>query len=322
VDPASHVLFGALAVTAARPRALRPLVLTAAATSLLPDIDALMVPWGWDRYLVVHEIGTHSLAGAALVAGLTAVLLHGRVAAGWPSTAAAALAGSLGHVFWDVVSGAEIRLFWPFGSARLGAHLIAMADPFVLAILACGAAGGLLWRGRAQPLAAATLLVLALFLSGKVLLQYGARAAYQSAARRAGDSVMVVMEDARWGSVTGWWVYDRTSDRLRTWQADGWKRDAALLFARAATRADERIRASHAAPAVQHAVALFDFAFAEVSPLTGGGHEVRWSDIRFCRAAGACGLWFGVRYAADGAPLQQIVRVGTLVQTREMPPRR
>jgi membrane-bound metal-dependent hydrolase YbcI (DUF457 family) len=321
VDPVSHVLFGAVAVTAARPRALRPLVLTAVAASLVPDVDAMVMPAGWDRYLIVHEIGTHSLLGAAAVAVLVAVLVRRWVAAPFWITGAAALAGSLGHVFWDTVSGAEIRLFWPLASGRAGGHLVAMADPFVLGGLSCGAAGVAVWRGRAQAIAAATLLMLAGFLCAKLLLQQAAFAVYDAAAAHRGEAVTAITQDARWGSLTSWWVYDATAERLRAWQVDGLTGGATLLFERVRAPGDQRVEASRSAPAVRHALALFDLAFAETWHSTGGGYEVRWSDIRFCHADGRCDLWFCAAYAADGAPVQQVVRVGRLVQTRPFPRR-
>lgn len=321
MDPVSHVLFGALTVAAARPRALRPLAVTGAAGSVLPDLDVLLVPAGWDRYLMVHEVGSHSLLGATLLGALLALLVRRRVAAPLAVTGAAALAGTLGHVFWDVASGAEIRLFWPLASVRLGGHLVAMADPFVLALLVCGAAGALLWPRRGQPVAAMTLLALAGLLCGKLLLQQASRVAYEAAVARRGEAVTATAQDARWGSITGWWIYDRTGLRLRTWHVDAWTGRATLLSGRPMPAVDDRIARSRSAPAVQHAIALFEFAFADVALLAGGGYEVRWSDIRFCDGSKRCDVWFGAQYAADGAPVQQVVRVGTLVQTRPMPHR-
>jgi len=197
VDPASHVLFGALAVTAVKPRAVRPLIITAAIASLLPDLDVLVVPAGWDRYLLVHEIGTHSLAGAAGIAVLLATMLRRRVAAPFAVTCAAALAGSLGHVFWDVASGADIRLLWPAAPVRIGGHLVAMADPFVLGVLAAGAAFARARPRGAHSAAAITMIVLAGLLCGKLVLQHRAGGVYALAAARAGGRVAMAMQDAR-----------------------------------------------------------------------------------------------------------------------------
>jgi membrane-bound metal-dependent hydrolase YbcI (DUF457 family) len=318
VDPASHALFGALAVTAVKPRAVRHLVITAAIASVLPDFDVLVIPAGWDRYLLVHEIGTHSLAGASGIAVLLAAVLRRRVAAPFAITCAAALAGSLGHVLWDLASGADIRLLWPAASVRIGGHLVAMADPFVLAVVAAGATLALARRRTAHTVAAITMLALAGLLCGKLLLQHRARGVYDLAAARAGGRVTKVMQDARWGSLTRWSVYDRTSDGLRAWRVDSFGA-ATLEFARARGPADPRIEVSRAAPTVRHAIEVFDLPFAEVGAVGQDAYEVRWSDIRFCRAPGVCDIWFGVQYATDGAPVQQVVRVGSLVQTRPMP---
>jgi len=320
VDPVSHVLFGAVAVTAVRPQPLRPLVLTAAVTSLLPDLDAVIMAAGWDRYLLVHEIGCHSLLGAAVLAMLAALLVRRRVPVRFPIICAAALAGSLGHVAWDVASGADIRLFWPVSATRVGAHLVAMADPFVAAILVTGAACALVWRRHTHVIAAATLLTLAGLLCGKAWLQQQVRSVYRAEASRDGEAVLATAQDARWGSLTEFRVYDRTRSRLRTWHADAWTGRAMLLFERRIPAADPRIEASRSMPTARHALALFDLPFAEVRPLNTGGYEVGWCDIRFCHANGECDLWFGAEYAANGSPVQQVVRVGTLVQTRPVPP--
>ena len=318
MDPASHVLFGAVAVTAARPRAVRPLIVTAAIASVLPDFDVLAIPAGWDRYLLVHEIGTHSLAGAAAIGVLLAILVRRRVPAPFAITCAAALAGSLGHLFWDVASGADIRLFWPVAPVRIGAHLVAMGDPVVLGMLAVGGALAVARPRRGHAAAAATMLALAGLLCAKLVLQHRARGIYDVAAERAGGVVTRVTQDADWGSVTAWSVYDRTSEGLRAWHVDSFG-GATLLFERGRGSANPRVDLSRAVPTVRHAIELFDLVFARVTALGHGGYEVGWSDIRFCRADGACALWFGVQYAADGAPVQQVVRMGSLVQTRPVP---
>ena len=66
MDPLTHVVVGR-AVVAALPDECR-LGRRAAAAAILgalaPDVDVRVALAGWDRYLRVHEIGTHSIAGA------------------------------------------------------------------------------------------------------------------------------------------------------------------------------------------------------------------------------------------------------------------
>ena len=77
VDPFSHVAFGrtlaALHTPRARDRGTIPAVMLGA---LAPDVDALLMPVGWDIYLRVHEIGTHSLLGSLGIAALSALLVR------------------------------------------------------------------------------------------------------------------------------------------------------------------------------------------------------------------------------------------------------
>ena len=44
--------------------------------ALAPDVDVPVALAGWDRYLRVHEVGTHSIAGAAIVACAAAAVVH------------------------------------------------------------------------------------------------------------------------------------------------------------------------------------------------------------------------------------------------------
>lgn len=79
MDPVSHLIFGrALAALAPRPRATsgaRGVTMAIVVGSVAPDVDALLMPTGWDRYLVWHERGTHALLGTALDAAALAGLL-------------------------------------------------------------------------------------------------------------------------------------------------------------------------------------------------------------------------------------------------------
>ena len=193
-----------------------------------------------------------------------------------------------------MASGADIRLFWPVAPVRIGAHLVAMGDPVVLGMLAVGGALAVARPRRGHAAAAATMLALAGLLCAKLVLQHRARGIYDVAAERAGGVVTRVTQDADWGSVTAWSVYDRTSEGLRAWHVDSFG-GATLLFERGRGSADPRVDLSRAVPTVRHAIELFDLVFARVTALGHGGYEVGWSDIRFCRADGACDLWFGVQ---------------------------
>jgi membrane-bound metal-dependent hydrolase YbcI (DUF457 family) len=311
VDPATHALFGAALVCGAASRPARRTVVVCAVASVLPDIDCVLMPSGWDRYLVAHEVGTHSLAGAALVGALFALALTRRRVTGAASMWAAALAGALGHVFWDVANGGDIRLFWPVWPERIGGHLVAMADPVVFLPLLCF--GVVLWRGRAaaRPAAALVLVGLAGVLVARLGLQQQALAAH---ARAAGATERRAIE-ARWGTLADWTVYDARGSEVRVWDI-GWGRPATLSTSLEGDAALAEAAAAGVAPA-RRALALWEFAFARSRP-DGSGREVLVSDPRFC-AGDRCALWFGGRQDARGRFTSEVVIVGRWRLERPLP---
>jgi membrane-bound metal-dependent hydrolase YbcI (DUF457 family) len=322
MDPATHALFGAALVIGASSAPKRAVVATCAGASLLPDVDAVLMPAGWDRYLVAHEAGTHSLAGAVLLAGLLALALgRWRPALRDWRIRAAAVAGTTGHVFWDLANGGDIRLFWPAWPLRIGGHLAAMADPLILAPLLLFAVVAFASRRRARPAAAVVLLLLAGVLVGRLGLQQRALAAHArtaspnpaDAGSRSRGGIERRAIESEWGSVAGWWVYDRRADAMRVWHVDGWNGRAVL---RERVRIDDAAVAAAAEelPPAHRAVGLWDFAFVRSRP-HGSGRDVLLSDLRFC-SGGECGLWFGGHVDATGAATEEIVIVGPWRLTR------
>src|SRR6187431_890336 len=122
MDPLTHVVVGR-AVIAALPderRLGRGAAVAAVLGALAPDIDLPVALAGWDRYLRVHEIGTHSIAGAAMTACAAAAIVHlwGRTGdrsetdrgqtpirtSRYLPLAAAAFAGAMSHLALDVAS--------------------------------------------------------------------------------------------------------------------------------------------------------------------------------------------------------------------------
>jgi membrane-bound metal-dependent hydrolase YbcI (DUF457 family) len=111
VDPVSHLLFGrTVALTISRRRSLAGVTAALVLGSLVPDVDAVLAPWRFDLYLRAHAAGTHSLAGALAGALVLALILRpvfseSRVR----PLFLASLAGTLGHIFWDVADGISSR---------------------------------------------------------------------------------------------------------------------------------------------------------------------------------------------------------------------
>jgi hypothetical protein len=68
MDPVSHSLLGnAFASLAPRQSIVPGRRAAFILGSIAPDVDILIAPFGWDRYLRSHEIGTHTLALSPLL---------------------------------------------------------------------------------------------------------------------------------------------------------------------------------------------------------------------------------------------------------------
>src|SRR5215210_9248113 len=98
MDPVSHVALGYTLVNLRRPRE-RGMVAAVTLGALAPDVDVLLIPSGWDRYVVAHQAGTHSMIGA-VICGIAAAALARAVRRGSSFTvlASAAVLGALSHV--------------------------------------------------------------------------------------------------------------------------------------------------------------------------------------------------------------------------------
>jgi membrane-bound metal-dependent hydrolase YbcI (DUF457 family) len=349
VDPLSHVVVGSALVTACRrakspPTLQRGVGLAAALGALAPDVDAVFMPAGWDVYLRVHEIGTHSLAGTVPVAVLVAAVtgITGRwdpTRASFRQRAAAAWVGCLSHLALDLLSGAQVRIGWPLVLRHVSVPLIAMAEPAVVVMCAVTALLSV-WvaRRHRQLLTRSLLVLLALFFVSKaVLLGYALR----TIGRDRDVEVRVV--EARWGRLTEWYVLDRTSDALQRWLISP-NRPATLLFTwpvPATPIEPALVRASRELSTVRNFLAVHELGFAgqvdgshlATGPSAGtdeAGIPVLWSDLRFCGPAQrqdeivlstragtvSCGLWFGGSFDRAGRPLRELVRVGDWWQIR------
>lgn len=111
MDPLSHVIFGRTLIALDRHGRFGAGSTTAAALgAVAPDIDAITIWRGWDVYLRVHEMGTHSISGSVAVAAATATLVYlvkrGRR---YAALFLAAWIGALSHVIFDLVSGPASR---------------------------------------------------------------------------------------------------------------------------------------------------------------------------------------------------------------------
>jgi membrane-bound metal-dependent hydrolase YbcI (DUF457 family) len=334
MDPVSHVAFGrALIAFARRDPARRGLIAAAVLGSLSPDADAVLMPVGWDLYLRIHEIGTHSIVGTIACALATGAIVRLFVRGGrFQLLALAGWIGAVSHVFLDLVSSARLRIAWPISDRYVTLPLVAMADPLVLAPLVVGLTALLIARAPQRAIASVTLTVVAAVLTVKSVLAFQAVTAYEAATRHH-PAVQRVIE-AKWGTLEAWTVSDRAEDLLRVWRVDARRSAARLLFAWPLVAESQTVLASRSLATVRNFLRAHDLGFATTIPNLDGNQTVLWSDIRYCWDASAtgapsvdpivkagaarigCALWFGAEFDADERPLLEIVRIGGLTQTR------
>jgi membrane-bound metal-dependent hydrolase YbcI (DUF457 family) len=333
MDPVSHVAFGRtlVALTPAAAAARPGIVAAAILGALSPDVDAIVMPFGWDRYLVVHEIGTHSITGTLACALAVAALLRAVRRSGTnPSFGASVFAAWLGaasHVLLDLLSSARLRPGWPLVDTAVSLPAAAMADPWMLGLCVFGPiAIRMAPPDRKRRAAASALAALALFLVVKAGLGALAFTAYAEATA-AGAPARSRIVEAEWASIDTWLVSDRTDTSVRRWRtrAGG---EAKQVLTRVLPPETATVAASRGLSTVRNFSRAHDLAFHTISETRDGMVLVLWSDIRFCREPEppidpalvidgiACGLWFGGEFDASGRPVREIVRIGTLKQSR------
>jgi membrane-bound metal-dependent hydrolase YbcI (DUF457 family) len=314
VDAISHALFGQT-LGVALVRRPRPLGVMAGLVlgSLLPDIDIALAPRAFDLYLRAHAAGTHALAGSLagallLAAALRTVLRQSRF---WPLFWAS-WAGTIGHIFWDLADGGDIKVFDPLSGALFGWHLVAMAEPAVLVPLFVAALIAWKWPSRARPVGAAALGILITVLSAKIISQATAHAHYSrvAATRQPESAEMIPVR----GSLFRWTIYDRVDDQVRAWRADSWSGAVEIEFERPDAGASPLAAASRELPVVRTFLGLTGIPFARVEN-DGARRIALWSDIRWCSKVG-CDVSFGGAFDGAMRPLYQIIRVGGFQQTR------
>lgn len=332
MDPLTHIVVGRAIVAAAEPHEPPPrgVAWAAGLGALSPDIDSVVAFGGWDRYVRIHEAGTHSLAGAMLMAAATTAVVSGVVRLRGGSTRfatlfSAAAAGALSHLVLDIACGGRVELAWPVLRSRLTVPLVAMADPWFIAMCVIGLLAR--WPARvpmrrvSRAIVAATVLLLA---AKAVLL---VRAARSSPVRVTLDAI-----DPHWGSLTDWSIFERTPDEVRAWTISAGGTPAVESFSHHRTQDTELIRASYALDTVQNFLSVHEFTFPIVRLDGSGRSEALWSDLRYCRAtrpdddagvrAGestSCAIWAGGLFEAGGRAVTQLVRIGQVVQKRPAP---
>ena len=351
MDPVSHAALGRTLVSAFRatssPRPTRAAAAAAVLGSLSPDIDCVLMPFGWDIYLRAHEVGTHSITGALACGMLVAALVRALARqSAYRELAAAACIGAASHVALDLVSSARLRPAWPAVDAIASLPLVAMADPWLFALCTIGPLA--IWKARRRrpstPTAASSVetgaarlavAAIAIFLVVKAALGAAAIARYEREQAVRQRPVITRVVEAEWASLLTWRIFDRTPEALRAWRASaGGAVEQTLAWP--IEPESSAVAASRALTTVRNFLRAHELGFAVTGSTPHDRIAVMWSDIRFCwsgsaakpalperaisRAGAApiaCALWFGGELSGNGTPIRQIVRVGGLIQTRD-----
>jgi membrane-bound metal-dependent hydrolase YbcI (DUF457 family) len=363
MDPVSHVAFGRAVVALDSRGAFGAGAIAACMFgSLAPDIDAVFMPTGWDVYLRHHQGGTHSLIGSITCAALTAtvvwamltrgpVRLRGRYPDDDRPTASpippgkarrprqavsflrlclAAWIGTAGHLLLDVISGADIRFFWPLGPP-VALPLFAMADPWLGGVLALGLLALVLRPRNPGRTATGILVAIAILSAGKWALY----ARVREPDDRPGRAVVTRRAETEWGSLTRWVTYDATADVVEARRVDALTGTVTPLVQMVRALNDPLVVRSRELVTVQNFLAAHAVTFAIVVGTGGEGVQVLWSDLRYCgplvKATApwgpvdlgtasplSCALWFGGEFDRSGLATASIVHVGHLVQRRAL----
>lgn len=136
----AHALCGAAIADAAFEKRLsRPVALTTSVIAAnFPDIDLALYPIaGADHYMMWHRGITHSLAAAAVVPIVLALViwLVTRRRADFKALWLLATLGYLSHLAMDVITSWGTMLLLPFSDARFSTHWVFVADLFFWVIL-------------------------------------------------------------------------------------------------------------------------------------------------------------------------------------------
>jgi membrane-bound metal-dependent hydrolase YbcI (DUF457 family) len=286
--------------------------------SLAPDVDLILAPAGWDVYLRAHQAGTHSIAGGLLVACASAAVVRALARESrYAPLAVAAAAGAMSHLALDVVSGARIRPAWPLVDTPVSVPLVAMADPWLVAIFVVGLVA--LWPGRMR------LRTVAPFVLGTAVGFLCLKVALLDRALQASpvDPRSPHAIEARWGSVTEWDVFGRTPAALRSWRVSSRGGPATERLSQPIGPESALVTASRSLDTVRNFLRAHELGFAIETPDADGRTGVRWSDLRYCWRTGSgaieCGLWFGGIFGPDGRAIAQEVTVGAWTQMRAAP---
>ena len=189
MEPVTHALASLALGRAGLGRVTRRAVPMLLISGLAADLDWASYAWGAPEVLAWHRTASHSLLGAALIAGAVAAgfsLLGRRRKASPPVRFLPALAvcaaGAVLHLLLDICNNEGVKLLWPFSARWFAWDLAETVDPGLLLILLAGILlpglmnliseeiGGRAKRRPGQRGAIIALSLVALYMGGRALL--------------------------------------------------------------------------------------------------------------------------------------------------------
>ncbi len=317
MDPVSHALFGRLLAGFDERRSLGAGSRTAFVLgALAPDLDILLVSRGWDVYLHVHQAWIHSITLspvlALVVAGVVRVFSRSsRLVRLW---IASWIGVVVGHVMFDLVSGGDMQLFWPWLQVRFGLHWLAMSDWLAVGVIVVATLVSVKRRRLAAQL---TVVAMAVVLAVKAESQSAASRLFFNRAAVAPGDVAAPRPDAVSGQPFAWVFYDRSGDVVRAWTVNARTGAVDLRFSLPVAKDAAAIAASRRVPAVATFLGLANLPFPAVET-HGGRARVWWSEPHYCDADG-CGLLFGAELDEHDVPIAQVIRIGPFEQSKPLP---
>jgi inner membrane protein len=153
VEPFTHAFTSLALAQAGKDRLPRFGTAMLIVAGVAPDLDYASYIFGPEAFLRFHRTALHSLAGAAVTAGVVATAFYIadrrvppkkniQVKAPQPLTFLAALVicaiGVAGHILLDLASGIGVQLLWPFRGHWTAWDLVTNFDLWILVLLGLG----------------------------------------------------------------------------------------------------------------------------------------------------------------------------------------
>lgn len=261
------------------------------AGALAPDVDLLLLLLSPASAVRLHRGPTHGVIGLAVAAVLAGALVHLAAGPSWAASIGFAVAGTVVHAAWDVLSIQGLALPGRKIAGRTSLAVLVAFDPYVTVLSALGVLGAVGFPAGARVIAgSAAALVLYL-----VVLRFVLRRRAWAAAREALSTPLEGVYP-RPESPGRWTVVTRTLEGLRVGVLDLGTRRLSLLE----SPPDAETSPALASVLGQAFVARALFPVARVE-----GKTIRLRDLRFAYDWPAPPFGADIELDAAGRPVRE-----------------